>query len=83
MPFVERNAQREIVGIYYRPQPGYAEEFVEDDAAEVAAFQESFEPKPPRKVKAPPSPKGSTVAALRTEVAELRQKLIDAGLLAP
>lgn len=83
MPFVQRDAQKNIIGLYNRPQPGYAEEFVREDQAEVAAFRDSFEPKPPQKVKAPPAPKGSTVDTLRTEVAELRQKLIEAGLLAP
>lgn len=34
MPYVQRDGQGAIVGRFARPQPGYAEEFVADDAAE-------------------------------------------------
>jgi len=39
MPFVERDRQGNIVGVYARPQKGRAEENVRADAAEVVAFR--------------------------------------------
>lgn len=45
MPFVERNQTGDIVGLYARPQPGRAEEFLADDHADVTAFQNT--PAPP------------------------------------
>ena len=38
MPYVERRAGK-VVGIYRRPQPGYAEELVAEDDADVVAFR--------------------------------------------
>lgn len=40
MAFVERTPQGAIKGVYVQRQPGYAEEELEDDAAEVVAFRE-------------------------------------------
>jgi len=33
MPYVSRDAQGNITGVYAQPQPGYAEEYVEDATA--------------------------------------------------
>jgi hypothetical protein len=38
MPFVERDQDGKIKGIYANPQPGYAEEFLAGDKAEVVAY---------------------------------------------
>lgn len=38
MPYVERN-NGAVVGLYANKQPGYAEEWLADDAAEVVAFR--------------------------------------------
>ena len=38
MPFVERNQEHEITGLYNLPQPGRAEEYLADDHPEVIAF---------------------------------------------
>ncbi|QIG77997.1 hypothetical protein EVB74_049 [Rhizobium phage RHph_Y3_56_1] len=38
MPYVIRNADGEIAGLFEQPQDGRAEEFLPDDAAEVVAF---------------------------------------------
>lgn len=37
MPHVQRSAGR-VVGIFTNPQPGYAEEYLEDDHADVVAY---------------------------------------------
>lgn len=41
MPFVERKDGK-LVGVYANAQPGYAEEFVEEESAEVQAFRENI-----------------------------------------
>jgi hypothetical protein len=38
MVYVERRADGSICGVYANPQPGYAEEEISSDAAEVVAF---------------------------------------------
>ena len=38
MPYIERDAKGRIVGLYVKPQPGRAEEWLADDDAEVQAF---------------------------------------------
>lgn len=43
MPYIERNQAGAINGVYALSQPGYAEEFLAEDAAEVLAF---FAPPP-------------------------------------
>ena len=53
MPYVERNAGA-VVGLYANPQPGYAEEFLVDDDAEVLAFRNPPAPMPsltPRQIR--------------------------------
>lgn len=39
MPYVERNQDGVVVGIYANAQPGYAEEWLEEDHADVVAFR--------------------------------------------
>lgn len=39
MPFVQRNETSAVVGVYANPQPGYAEEWLEDDDAAVVAYR--------------------------------------------
>lgn len=46
MPYVSRNAGKEVVGLYARPQPGLAEERLDDSDAEVVAFRERRIPVP-------------------------------------
>ena len=50
MPYVERDSGTNAVkGLYANPQPGYAEEWLEDDDAEVVAFRApAIGPSPPR-----------------------------------
>lgn len=43
MPYVERDSDGVVKGCYVNPQPGYAEESLEDDAPEVIAFWERVE----------------------------------------
>ncbi|MBB4290615.1 hypothetical protein GGE16_002655 [Rhizobium leguminosarum] len=38
MPYVTRNDDGEIAGLFEQPQEGYGEEFLPDDAAEVVEF---------------------------------------------
>lgn len=38
MPYVQRDGNGSINGAFANPQPGYAEEFLADDSAEVMAF---------------------------------------------
>jgi|GEM_PF-1412149 len=38
MPYVQRNQSQQVIGIFEQPQPGYAEEFLADDHADVVAF---------------------------------------------
>lgn len=49
MPYVSRNEQGQINGLYALPQPGYGEESLSEDDAEVVAFTstwpESMRPK--------------------------------------
>ncbi len=45
MPYVERRAGI-VVGLYENLQPGYAEEFLADDDAEVVAFRTPTTPEP-------------------------------------
>lgn len=39
MPFVERTKDGKLTGVYNRLQPGYAEEYLEDDHAEIVAYR--------------------------------------------
>ncbi len=48
MPYVERDAENNIVGIYNVPQPGIAEELLADNDPEVITFR-----KPTPKAAAP------------------------------
>ena len=77
MAYVERDVGNKVKGVYSRPQPGIAEEFLADDDAEIVAFRQV---KPTIKPPAPPVPVGNSVPALRDEVAEIREALIDAGI---
>lgn len=43
MPYVERD-NAAIVGLFAQPQPGYAEEWLEDNDAEVFDFQSNLAP---------------------------------------
>ena len=38
MPYVQRDGNNAVVGVYAQAQPGYAEEWLEDDDAEVVAY---------------------------------------------
>lgn len=42
MPFVQRDTGGNIVGTYAQPQPGYAEEFLADDAPGIIAMNEAI-----------------------------------------
>lgn len=42
MPYVQRNEQGVITGIFANQQDGYAEEFLPDGAAEIAEFQQAI-----------------------------------------
>jgi len=39
MPYVQRDADNKIKGVYANEQPGYAEEFVGEDSADIYAYQ--------------------------------------------
>ncbi|MBX4884051.1 hypothetical protein HJA90_10695 [Rhizobium bangladeshense] len=41
MPYVMRNADGDICGLYEQPQEGYAEEFLPDEAPEIVAFPQA------------------------------------------
>jgi hypothetical protein len=51
MPYVSRNDQAGINGVYANLQPGYAEEFLPDDDPEVVAFLNPA-PAPPNRLRA-------------------------------
>lgn len=40
MPYVERDEEGEVKGVFEQLQPGYAEEFVEDASEEMVAFRQ-------------------------------------------
>ena len=44
MPYVQRNAQAKVTGLFAKLQPGHAEEFLDDTNAEVIAYRN---PPPP------------------------------------
>lgn len=46
MPYVNRNAQENIIGVFGALQPGHAEEFLPGDAPELAAFYNPPQPPP-------------------------------------
>lgn len=46
MPFVSRDEDSEINGLFANEQPGFAEEFLPDDDPGVMTFSESFPPPP-------------------------------------
>ena len=78
MPYVERNDAKKITGVYARPQPGKAQEFVQETDAEIVEFRR---PRPTNRPKAPPTPTGNSLPDLRADLAALRQSLIDGGYL--
>jgi len=41
MPFAQRDDRQKIVGLFANLQPGFAEEWLEDDAEEIAEFNDS------------------------------------------
>lgn len=47
MPYVERDTNGIVKGLYANPQPGYAEEWIEDDDTEVIAFLNPTTPPDP------------------------------------
>jgi hypothetical protein len=72
MPYVERR-EGKIAGLYANPQPGYAEEFLADDHAEVVAYLN------------PPAPVPQSVSMAQARLALIGTGLfsaIDAGLKA-
>jgi hypothetical protein len=40
MPYVERDADNKIKGVYRQPQPGYAEEFLDETHADVVTYRQ-------------------------------------------
>lgn len=46
MPYVERDGSGNVVGVYQNRQPGYAEESLPADHADIAAFKNRASPKP-------------------------------------
>jgi hypothetical protein len=46
MPYVQRDDEGNITGIFANPQPGFAEEYLPDDDPEVVAFLENQENPP-------------------------------------
>jgi hypothetical protein len=40
MPYVQRDQEGKVIGLFAQPQEGYAEEFLSDDNPEVVAFLE-------------------------------------------
>lgn len=52
MPYVQRDLQGKITGLYARPQPGRAEEYLPEDEPDVRAFREKH-PTPPGLLKRP------------------------------
>jgi hypothetical protein len=72
MPYVERRDGK-VTGLYANLQPGYAEEFLEDDHEEIVAFRN------------PPPPVPQTVSMAQARLALIGAGLfatIDAGLKA-
>ncbi len=46
MPYVQRDGNNAVCGVYQQLQPGYAEEWLEDDDADVIAFRNPPAPTP-------------------------------------
>ena len=46
MPYIQRDGSNAVCGVYAQPQPGYAEEWLEDDDAEVGAYLNPPAPTP-------------------------------------
>lgn len=44
--YVQRNQQGAIIGLFRAPQPGVAEEAIDDRAADVVAFRDRADPAP-------------------------------------
>lgn len=64
MPYVQRDASGKVCGVYAVSQPGYAEEFLEDGDATVAAFLNP--PPPPVSV----TPRQARIALLQAGLLE-------------
>lgn len=47
MPYVERNIEDQIIAVYQMPQPDIAEEFLEYNDEELAAYMNSAERQDP------------------------------------
>jgi hypothetical protein len=48
MPYVQRDGNNAVCGLYANAQPGYAEEYLEDDNSEVVAYRNSAPVEAPR-----------------------------------
>lgn len=74
MPYISRDKDQKINGIYTNSQEGYAEEFIDDDEQELIAY---FNQAIPELLASPQTPLQARRAILGTTAEALADKQVD------